>query len=220
MIKIIHTQERKCGRRKAGGVYLVSPETSPDGVLQQFTPIDPPIPYPVKAHRVPRIVDKVAVLARLPLEDWWYGSSKETEQEKSANQWALETFGMTLAQRLKTGECYGLTGPDDAIALLASKITLTNRAKIVDLFRKLTHAKVQERPRTVQHYESLYENLAVFLGGEETIDRLMAAQAATWRIAYNTPPSEWVNVVTPLASILYLLNLKNDATALLEKFSA
>jgi hypothetical protein len=217
--RIVETKIRKCGRRKEGGIYLIGGgRTSPDGTLALFNQLNPPIPYQVKLHRGPRIVDAHAILARAPMDKWWLGNSQETEEKKSADEWSLNTFGMTIQKRLNTGETYGVKSADEAMAILVSKLQLNlNDSRLADYFRQLTLNNVQELPRVDAHYSSLQEHLVLY-GATHTIGELMGAQAAVWRIAYNLPPSKYQQVVPNLTRLLVLMNLPRDAIALQKMF--
>lgn len=211
------TKVRRCGTRKEGSVYAVGGSgRNEEGVISSFIPIDPPIPYQVPSHRGPRIVDAFRVLDRQPIEDWWYGSSKDTEQKKNADQWALDTFGMTLHKRMSLGDCVGSKDADDALAKLVSKIT--DPSDVSGYIRNLTLNKLQEIPRVMPYYERLVQSIASYYA-EKTIDNLVTAQAAVWRIVYNIPPSKRKDYTRNLASILAALNLKRDAMSLITTFN-
>ena len=51
---------RGCGKRKAGGVYVMS-ELGPDGVPLEAVMIDPPVPYDGGPFRAPQLVRKDGV---------------------------------------------------------------------------------------------------------------------------------------------------------------
>lgn len=215
-VRVVVTRVRGCGKRKTHGVYAVGGgEGSPDGVLARFVRLNPPIPYPVKLHRGPRIVDAHAVLARLPMETWWAGASKDTEQKKSADAWAQETFGMTLHKRLETGECAGAKSADEAWATLAEQVRWSHR--LADYFRELTLEKVQELPRVTPHYDRLHEHLLRYADDQQVGD-LMGAQAALWRIGFTLPPAKRPAIVPLLMRMLVLLNLPKDASAMQRTF--
>jgi hypothetical protein len=207
---------RKCGLRKQGGVYAVGGEEgSEEGVLDRFVLISPPIPYQVSVHRSARIVDAHTVLSRSPMDDWWYGSSKETEISKSGSLWSMNIFGMTTAKRLSIGECEGLDDPETALATLAGKIRYN--ARIVDYFRDMTVADVHLDHKVTVHYEKLHEHLHSYVHTQEIGD-LMGAQAAIWRMAFNIPPRKRRVGIPYLMRLLVLMNLTKDATAMTTLF--
>ncbi len=214
----IQTKVRGCGKRQKHGVYLVGGSTvSKEGVLAQFVTINPPIPYQVKFHRTPRIIKAYEVLGRHEIKDWWFGASKETEIKKAGDEWALETFGMTLDKRLRTGECERDRTADVAISTLASKIKYDER--IVKRFRDLTLNKLQEIRQAVVPYNQLHESLLTF-SQEGSVGNLMKVQAAVWRLVYALPRNHRRDHLMNLASILALMGLTKDSVAMLKKFSA
>jgi len=152
------------------------------------------------------------------MSDWWVGGSKDTEDKKDGDAWAIETFGMTLHKRLEIGECTGATGPDEALAILVTKVNLNLADKrVLTCFREMTRAKVQEIPRVTVHYEAFAEAITLF-NGSKAIGDLMAAQAALWRMAYNLPPSKRTEYVPHLQRFLVLMNLRKDAGAMARVF--
>lgn len=213
----VDTIVRGCGLRKEYGVYLVGGAGgSENGALARFVRINPPIPYQVKHHRGPKIVDANAVLQRQPISEWWTGSSKDSAQKQSADQWALEVFGMTEARRRSTGECKGAKSVDEALAILVSCLSYNPTA--AKFFARITRSKIQELPRLVADYSILHENMLAASNGGGTVDNLVNAQAAVWRMAYNLPPRKRELYVEDLARILYKLGLKKDAQALITTF--
>lgn len=207
---------RKCGLRKVHGVYAIGGEEgSEDGVLDRFTLISPPIPYQVKVHRQARLVDAHMVLSRAPIDEWWFGSSKEAEIKKSGDAWAINVFGMTTTKRLMTGECQGAQDPEEALGILVSKIKYHPR--IVDYFRDITRSDIHLSPRVTVHYEQLHEHLHGYVN-TQTVGDLMGAQAAIWRIAFNMPPSKRYEHIPYLIRILALMNLPKDASAMNKNF--
>jgi hypothetical protein len=215
-IRIVETQVRKCGRRKEHGMYIIGGDGAPNGVLARFNRLNPPIPYQVKMHRGPRVVDGDAILMRLPMEKWWIGASKDTEEKKSADEWALDTFGMTLNHRLHVGECAGVSRADEAISILVSKVQWNKR--IISYFGELTSNKVQELPRVAPMYSRLHEHLLKYERGH-AIGELMGVQATVWNIAYTIPPGKRSKYIPDLARILVLMNLYKDAAVMLDMFS-
>jgi len=219
MTRTLTIKIRKCGRRVKGGLYLIGGgEASEDGTLMFFNEINPPIPYQVPVHRGPRLVEANAVLARKPMETWWYGASKDTEEKKLADQWSLQTFGMTLSSRLNIGVTADAKTAQEAVAILVNRIKpLGSSRRIIDHFRKLTIEKVQELPRVAEHYNRLHENLYEYFE-KRTVNYLINVQASIWQIAFNLPPTRRTGVVEILAGFLALLNLGEDGMALYRLF--
>jgi hypothetical protein len=212
--RIVKTKTRQCGKRKEGGIYIVS-EPGGNGTLAPFNLLTPPIPYTANPHRVYRIVDHWAVLARLPQRDWWDGSTKATEVNKAGNNWWFDTFGMTETKRLSGGECAGVGDADAALAALAKNLRYS--ANLVDVFRQITADGIQDKPKVSLFYNQLHQALL-----EHTItrttDTLLVAQAAIWRIAYTIPPRFRYHYIKNLARMLVLLGLTKDAAYLLQIF--
>jgi hypothetical protein len=215
-IRTVYTVVRKCGKRVANKAYAIGGESgSENGVLERFTRVCPPIPYQVKLHRGPRLVDATTVLYRAPMEEWWAGSSKETEVKKSGDAWAQDTFGMTEHRRITVGECTGATSSDEALAILVNKIGWNKR--IVDFFRAMTLSDIQRIQRVAPHYLTLHDHLLAYTVTGK-VGELMGAQAAIWRIAYNLPPSKRSEYIPNLMRILALMNLTKDALTMQRTF--
>lgn len=215
-IKIVETSVRKCGLRKEFGLYLTGGAgASEDGTLARFVHINPPVPYPVKHYRGYKTVDGDAIMRREPLEAWWSGSSKDSEQKKSADQWAIALFGMTETRRRSVGECAGAKSVDEALAILVSRMVYN--PGVARFFGAITRNKIQEIPRVVADYSELHENLLLASRGG-TVDNLVNAQAAVWRMAYSIPPSKRSDYVGDLARILHKLGLPKDAQVMVATF--
>lgn len=207
-------KKRRCGWRKEGGVYIMGGmDVTKDGASAIFTLINPPIPYQVKVHRGPRIVNSAAVLWRRPMEEWWFGASKDHEEKKNADAWALSMFGMT--QRLKIGECAGLKGTDKALAHIASKIVWN--PTVIKYYRELTLLGVGNLPRAAEPYDTLRSHIAL-IETNQKLDNLLGIQAAIWRLADSIPPSARKQTIPVLTKMLALLNLPLDAIAMREKY--
>lgn len=205
---------RKCGRRKRG-LYLTGGEPSENGVLAVFNLLNPPVPYQVPVHRGPRIVDAYAIIERKPMEDWWFGSSKSTEEKKAGDAWAEDVFGMTLAKRTSIGECEDALSADEALSMLVSNIRWNSN--LLPLFRNITKDKIQEIKRVDSHYTKLHEHLSSYTKTMK-VDDLIGAQAAIWRMAYNLPPSRRQDYIPNLMRMLIVMNLKRDAIAMQRTF--
>lgn len=213
--RIVSEVKRGCGYRKEGGVYMIGGgEKSENGVLPMFTEINPPIPYSVQLHRSFRLVNAQAVLSRSPMDSWWIGASKDTEQKKNADAWAINTFGMTITKRLETGDCADAKDADEALAILVSKIKLDpNDNRLYSYFQQLSRSRIQELPRVAEHYASLHEHLVKY-ANTKNLGSLVGAQAALWRTAYTIQPSKRPTYVPYLVRFLMLMNLTKDALAM------
>lgn len=218
-IQTITIDIRKCGRRKPHGLYAIGGSfRSKDGVLSPFTLLNPPIPYQAKVHRTARVVDSYAILERQPSDEWWLDGSKKTEKKKKGNAWALDTFGMTIAERLKIGDCAGAKDVNDALSILAGQIRLsTTDGRITNYFRSMVKEGIDSLPRVDVHYAKFHQHLAYYLR-DQRIDNLMHAQAALWRMAYNIPPSKRSIFIPYLQSFLMLMHLTKDAIDMGIKF--
>jgi hypothetical protein len=215
-MRTITSPVRKCGLRKEHGVYAVGGEDgSEDGVLERFTLIKPPIPYPVKLHRIARLVDANEVLGRSPMDEWWFGSSKDTEIKKKGDAWALDVFGMTIPSRLKLGECKGLSSPEEALGALAGKIEY--HVRLVDYFRNLTNSGVPSEKMVSSVYAKLHEHLLLYAKHQRVGD-LMGAQASLWQMAFNVPPRKRQDYIPNIMRMLALMNLPKDAIAMQKLF--
>jgi len=218
MLRIVVTSHRKCGTRKEGGVYAVTPDVSEDGRLALFTECHPPVPYQVKLHRGPRLVDAETVLDRQPMETWWMDSSAKTEEKKAGDAYFKEIFGMSLSKRLSVGECAGCRDASEALATLVSKIGMNPRDRRVgDLFRAMTRQRIEEIARVGAHYTVFHQRLSSYIADNQ-LDDLMGAQAALWRMAYAMPPRKWGEYIPFLVRFLALLGLSNDARAMRDIF--
>lgn len=203
---------RKCGKRRPGLYLEGGTEPSKDGVLDRFTLIDPPIKYDVPHHRAPRLVDAVAVLSRSPMEDWWVGSAKEREIKKSGEQWEIDLFGMPLRTRINIGVCEGASNAEDALHKIVGHIEFHHG--IAGVFRDLTQTKIQEVKACAPIYVELNENLAHYVDRKSLIS-LVAISSSVWKLAFALPPNKKTMYVPTLSRMLVLLNLRADASAML-----
>lgn len=207
-VTIVHTKVRKCGRKKEGGVYLIGAGGSQEGCSAVFTQCNPPIPYPVKLHRGPRVVTAQAVLARKPMDEWWYGTSAETEIAKRGVWWEVKTFGMPANTRCSVGECAGME-QEDAITHLATNLTWDEKRMLAQ-YRDLTILEVQNMPRAAVLYDELRTAMATCsLSGK--VDDLLSVHAAVWRLALSIPPRKRDKVIPVLMRMMVLLNMPKDA---------
>ena len=205
--------ERGCGYRNEGGVYIMGGTGGPGGSLKRFYTIHPPVPYQVKSHRSARIIDADSVFLRLPMDQWWVGSSARTEIKKAGDVWHYETFGMTAHARIHTGECEGATNPDEALNILIDKVTFDVRLQ--HYFASL--ANVDSIPNTAILYENLRMALRSAAQSPE-VGYLLSAVACVWRLSYVIPPSRKAQFIQPLMRMLVLMGLPRDAMAMRMKF--
>jgi hypothetical protein len=215
MIRTVVTQVRKCGKKIAGGLYLVS-EGSENGVLPMWVPMHPPIPCADKFHRGPVVVNGAAILERQPENNWLAGASAERVEKTKANEWAMQRFGMTTDMRLKTGDTEGLDGADRAMEHLLN--TITYHGNITPLLRQLAIDGVHEMPRVTEHYAATIRHFQEWLGSGE-VAPLVSAVAAMWRMAGATAPKKRGIVIPTLMRILVLMNLRKDAMAMRERYN-
>lgn len=215
-IPVVVTTVRKCGRRVVHGLYAAGgTEVSEEGILSRFTLLNPPIPYQVAHHRGPRFVDGWAVLGRQPMAEWWIGTSRKTEERKRGDQWALDTFGMLPAVRLKTGTTEGAESVDAAVRILLSNLTWDSR--VLDVFRDMSLANLQDLPKLAGDYHRLHQAMLDYTISKQP-GHLLAAAAATWRMAYNLSPSKRALGIPHLMRTLALLGLARDAAAMRRMF--
>lgn len=211
MPQLVVTSMRKCGRRKTDALYVVGGGPAhPDGVLKQFYRFNPPIPYQVKLHRGPRLVSADAIFMRLPMEYWWVGSSKETEVQKAGAAWALENFGMSVNKRINTGECAGCTTADEAMNILANKVTRPP-ARLVTYFGYLMD--LGEVASTTADYDKLRTYIKMFKANED-VGSVLGIVATIWRLAKRVPPKMRDEYIPTLMRMLVLLGLPQDAAAM------
>jgi len=162
------------------------------------------------------MVNARAVFEHQPMEDWWSGSSRQTEEKKSGERWALDVFGMSVNQRLNTGECSEAHSIEEAVNILVDRIQYNRR--IVGAFRDLTETKIQEvSSRLNLEYNTLHQHLLRYTETQE-VGELMGVQSALWRMAYKLPPTKRARHIRSLASFLFSLNLKRDGLAMLHLF--
>ncbi len=198
---------RGCGKRTENSFYLGSPEMSEDGVLPAVSEI-PPVPIHRKAHRGPLIVAGDRILAHLPEESWYAGSSADTQEKNRADQVAKQTFGMSLAQRLDTGDCKGSKAADEALAAILAKLQWSNR--VLDQIRTLTLNKVMEVQPCTLPFTNLIRFAQAYVS-EPGLDHLVKLVATTWTLADECPPKKRELVVPTCARILALVGLLKDA---------
>lgn len=209
-VRTVVTVKRKCGLRKEHGVYIVSPEPAPGGQLAVFVPLTPPIPYPVKFHRAGRIVDGTALLERRPMSEWWEGSSKQTEAEKSIAEIELELFGMSTKKRLAIGECVGANTGDEALAILVSKVKWDNN--LLRYFRDLTIHNIQNIKYLDAEYNKLHVSFDAYIRHHK-VGNLMDALAVLWRMVHYVPPRKRQVFIPTVARMMILMGVPQDAKA-------
>ena len=214
-MRIIKSAKRECGLRTKGGVYLAT-EGSPDGILPMWVSCHPPIPCEDRIHRGPVLVDADAVLAGLPENEWFVGSSEDHRDKLRADEWALQRFGMTTTMRLRAGVCRGMSGVDEAMEWLL-KTVQWNGVHIQDAILNLTTAGIEELPRVAPHFASFIQHIQNF-PKESLAEELVLAAAATWRMADCVPASKTDEYIPHLMRILTVLGLGRDALYMRKRY--
>ena len=214
-MRVITGAKRKCGYKKAGGVYLVS-EPVEKGILPIWVSLHPPVPCADVIHRGPVLVDADIILARKPEEEWFVGSSKDHREKLRADQWSLEKFGMTTTLRLQLGECAKLSGVDEAMEHLIRAVRF-NKHHVFAAIEGLTFAEVHEVPRVGLFYATLIEELTFYMEDRKA-EHLVKMAAQVWRIAENAPPKLLPEIVPNLMRLLVTLGLTLDAMAMRERY--
>jgi hypothetical protein len=161
-------------------------------------------------------VDADAVLARLPEEEWFVGSSADHREKLRADEWAIYRFGMTTTMRLRTGECKGMGGVDEAMAHLLTKVQW-NTVHIRDAIRTLTNSQVVELPRVAEHFADFVEHIQNFQAENRAVELVLAA-ASIWRIAEHVPPRQRHSIIYALMRVLTVLGLTKDALAMRKRY--
>ncbi len=203
------TKSRKCGRKSQGGVYLVAGEpVAQEGSSPVFTLIVPPVPYQVPVHRGARLVDDQAILLRMPLEEWWVGSSGKAEEKKRGDAFWISLFGLPVEKRLGEGVCMTVDNPEEVLATIAGKIKY-NR-DLVSLFRELTIAQAQNMPNAAVYFDAIRTSLVDYTESQQ-VDSLVKVQASVWGLAGKTIKKHRDVVLPVLERMLILMNLPEDA---------
>lgn len=215
-VKVIYGKVRKCGYRKEGGVYLdAGSDAGPNGTLPMFVRLNPPVPYPVKLHRGPRLVDGDPILARMPMDSWWYGASRETEDQKKTDKWEEGVFGMTTIARLKGGVCANCQAAEEALGFLVGRVAWDNR--LVSLLRDMTIAEVHNIPGLAGHFDGLRREFKAYIETKR-VDHLVLAQAEIWRLASKVPTNKREEVIPTLMRMLAVMDLAPDAAYMNARF--
>lgn len=203
------TKNRKCGRKAQGGVYLVAGENiSEEGSSPIFTLITPPVPYQVPVHRGARLVDDQAILNRLPLDEWWVGSSGRAEEKKRGDAFWVDIFGLAVEKRLGKGVCLQVHTPEEVLATIAGQVKW-NR-DLINLFRELTIAEAQNMPNAALYFDAIRTHLVEYTATQK-VDALVKAQAKIWGLAGKTAKKQKDVVLPVLERMLILMNLTEDA---------
>ncbi|HEC65261.1 MAG TPA: hypothetical protein ENI23_08205 [bacterium] len=215
-MRTIISSIRECGERIPGGVYLTS-EGSTFGSLPLWVSLHNPISCEDRPHRGPVLVDAGAILARLPEEKWFVGSSEAHREKLRADEWAIERFGMTTTMRSKIGVAADTTGADEAMEILLGSVKW-NGSQVEKYVAILTDLEVPEIPQVTEHFASLISHLQDFPVENRAID-LVLAIAAVWRIADNLPPRFRTTIIPNLMRFLVVLGVPEDAVALRKRYS-
>lgn len=209
----LFVHKRGCGWPKEGGTYLVSEDASPNGTLARIVKIDPPIPTQRKPHRGPILVDGAKIMARLPEDEWVVGSSAKTVERKRADEVWVDMFGMSLKQRLSTGECYGMKTGEEAYQHLMDTVKWSRKA--VDFFRQLAIQEVQNLPNVAPIYLRMTRTIQNYVRtrGADAND-LVQIGAMCWEIYYAVPARKR-SALTPLPYLLSSIGLVKDGREML-----
>ena len=116
-------KERKCGRRKAGGLYAVNSSASSGGGLLTkciAVVIDPPVPLPEDfgSRRGYVYVDGSRLLDRKNPSNW-----RIEPRRAKANRWWWMAWGMPLSERAENGVGARAAGQDDLFGVLEECLT-------------------------------------------------------------------------------------------------
>ena len=214
---MLTTKKRKCGRKQAGGFYIVGGEPMQDeeGSSPVFTLVVPPVPYDVGVHRGWRLVNGDAILQRLPLAEWWEGSSKETELQKDGDLFWESFFGMPLNQRMNSGILVGITKPEEGLKKIVETIKYNH--DLVKWYRQLTIDEVQNLPGAAVYCDNIRSNLSAFVK-EQKADFLVRTQANIWLLAKVIPVKSRKVVLPTLIRMLMLLDLTEDVRLMQKSF--
>lgn len=212
MARIIEVKRRKCGVPKEGGVYITGGEGSADGTAPAFFLLEPPVPFPAKFFRGARLVDGSKILANADIRNWWVGSSEETEQQKSSEEYWEGIFGMTPHRRGKLGVCIGTRSSEEALAVLASRVRWDDRIRVN--MHVIAKEGIHKHRLVLPAYNQLIEASA----RAGTTGGLVEMVAATWRMAYLIPPSTRMKYIPTLVRLLGSLGVKEDGHAMLKIF--
>jgi hypothetical protein len=212
-MRIITSTRRGCGYKKQGGVYLVS-EPGKMGVLPLFVRINPPIPCADNFYRGTTVVDGQKILDGSPEDEWLVGASAERKQKQTADEWAIEKFGMTTHMRCKTGICAkkGARSADEAMNVLLE--TVRYHPNLIRSIRQLSELRIDKIPKAAEPFALLVSALQMYLGKSQDSAELVKIVAAIWRLINVISPSKKQYYYPVLLGMLVFLNLSDDAIAL------
>ncbi len=212
-VQVVYVRKRGCGWPKEGGVYLVTDEGSPNGVLARIVKIDPPVPMQRKPHRGPILVNGSKILDRAAEDEWVVGSSAKTVARNKADDIWREIFGMPLSKRLLVGDCYGIATADEAYSLLLEKVQFNKQA--LTFLRQLALDEIQNLPNVAPAYARVVEhiqNYAITRGTDPV--HLVRAAGACWEMFYAVPGRKR-SKLTPVANLLASIGLVKDGRQML-----
>ena len=213
MIAVLHIRKRGCGWPKPGGIYLVTDQGSPNGVLARVVKIDPPIPMKRKPHRGPILVDGDIVLSRAPEDEWVVGASARTVAKNRADDVWREIFGLPLAKRLIIGDCHGLNSADEAYEHLLETVTFSKQALVY--LRQLALEEIQNLPNAATHYAKIVHHLQQYALSKGTEpNHLVRAAGACWEMFYAVPGRKRSSLA-PVAYLLSAIGLVKDGRQML-----
>lgn len=214
-MRTILSSARECGERVPGGIYLAS-EGSEFGSLPLWVSFEEPVPCEDRFHRGPVLVNGGALLAHLPEEKWFVGSSEAHREKLRADEWSIERFGMTTTMRTKIGIGAGLSGADEVMEKLLGSVKW-NASQVEKYVAILTDLEIPEIPQVTEHFATLVKHLQDVPVENRAIDVVLAI-AAVWRMADNLPPRFRITVIPNLMRFLVVLGVPEDATAMRERY--
>ncbi len=171
-MRTIQCIPRGCGRKKKGKVYIVS-EPGEGGLLPLWTSINPSVPYEGAQFRGTKLADLELILAGRPMNEYLIGASAERLRREALLYPEIQTFGMPLRNRLRTGIC--IFGGLEAL----NKLRPTSLRDYGLALRSL---------RALDLGKALTEVAAGFRNVQE--QNYAGALASAWRLWINCPPSQ------------------------------
>lgn len=190
MITTIREGRRGCGLRRPGGLYLVS--LPGGGILPLAVPVEPPVPYDGPHFRGAIYISLDTVLERAPSSEWLTGASAEAARKKTLAELELDEFGMTLAQRKKTG--------DGLHTLETLKLTIPATFGLGAHLRAASKLPLGKAAIEVPKAFAALQN-----------QDLAAVLAAAWRLYNNCPPKTRHRVVHHCRAMAFSIGAFRDA---------
>jgi len=195
-VRISVEEPRGCGYRREGGVYVIA---------QTWIDWEPEAGYEGGPFRGLRLVDSEAILTRRPLCEWWVGISQKTEIRKGVEAIQINTWGMTLKERLNTGECAGLT--EEEAVTWAQRLQPAQAVSVLPALEIIVKANKSPLISFADDFVAAWPNQPA------------AALAAAWRLAHQAYLSRnHRQSITYAAALLAAASgAGGDATAILKE---